>query len=687
MHASLSDPELVDAARAGSSEAFGEVVRRYQNMVCAIAYACLGDPAASEDVGQQTFVNAWRKLPDLRDPNRLKPWLAQMARGHAIDATRARERRTGLAAAAETVAKIQAKTEPSPEELGSAAEERRLLWKALRAIPPMYSEPLVLYYREESSIRAVAESLNLSEAAAKKRVARGRDMLRDRLLRTLEQELQATRPQAGFALAVLGSIAGSSLAASPATASTVAASPSTKGPSPGGRAPWWTLGTITILGGTVGVAAIALVGLLGGASAGDFTSQEGETSTTEPQTELAPAKPGAPAGATHGATRPLTPCEGAGLCVGTGDITVHLIDTETGQPLSNVYVTLSTSTRDESGLQQEGWQAISDDWGQVFIHDATPQVYALAAKCFAPADEFGKATYVGTHTQVDLSSWTVELSAEPAKVKVPFPTGARRENCVIPERIERTLDAPTDVGSPFKRMLLGPDGEPTVEHSDADGDGELSELEWMLYDAEAAYVLETESAKEGGEEHGWIGGRRIESEGAAPFSVSFLESAPTRGPRDAPVTIIEVVAPACAFCARAHVTLEALRQEYGNRLHVKSLLLRLEHFPLESDLAACAARKLGAFFPYIEAQWSRVTATTGDYSREDLARIASETGLERSEFLQWMDSEQCRDEVAAHASELRSKGIAATPTWIINGRIVQGVRPIQHYRDIIDELL
>src|SRR6476660_6936193 len=82
--ASLSDAELVHAARRGDKRAFVEIVARHQAMVCGVALGILGDFAASEDAAQEAFLTAWRKFHDLREPDRLRAWLAQIARNAAL---------------------------------------------------------------------------------------------------------------------------------------------------------------------------------------------------------------------------------------------------------------------------------------------------------------------------------------------------------------------------------------------------------------------------------------------------------------------------------------------------------------------------------------------------------------------------------------------------------------------------
>src|SRR5215510_14986887 len=88
--ASMPDAGLVQAARRGDKRAFVEIVARHQAVVCGIAFGILGDFAASEDAGQEAFLTAWQKLHELREPERLRAWLAQISRNAALGHLRRR---------------------------------------------------------------------------------------------------------------------------------------------------------------------------------------------------------------------------------------------------------------------------------------------------------------------------------------------------------------------------------------------------------------------------------------------------------------------------------------------------------------------------------------------------------------------------------------------------------------------
>lgn len=204
-----SDRDLCFAASQGDQTAFRHIVERHQSMVCAAAYAGLGNLAQSEDVAQETFVIAWRKLTSLREPDQLRAWLCGIARTLAKNAQRRSARRGGEAVALTAIAEPDAPG-LSPLETAIARDEAAMLNRALASVPESSREVLVLFYREEQSVAAVAERLGLSEAAVRQRLSRGRSLLRDEVTAMVEAALVKSRPTSAFTAAVLAAIAVSS---------------------------------------------------------------------------------------------------------------------------------------------------------------------------------------------------------------------------------------------------------------------------------------------------------------------------------------------------------------------------------------------------------------------------------------------------------------------------------------------
>ena len=201
-----NDAELVTACLAGDRDAFGQIVSRYQSLICSLAYSATGSLGASEDLAQETFITAWKHLRHLREQHKLRAWLCGIARNR-INSTLRREGREPVRAA-EPLDDVHesVSTEPLPHDQTISKEEQAILWRSLERIPEIYREPLVLFYREHQSIETVAENLDLSEDAVKQRLSRGRKLLQEQVLAFVEGALERTNPGRAFTLSVLAAL-------------------------------------------------------------------------------------------------------------------------------------------------------------------------------------------------------------------------------------------------------------------------------------------------------------------------------------------------------------------------------------------------------------------------------------------------------------------------------------------------
>lgn len=200
---SRTDADLVAASRSGDRDAFGEVVERYQNLVCSLAYSAFGSVAQSEDVAQDTFVAAWKQLGQLREPTKLRGWLCGIARNRINQSLDRQQREPSHAAEPIETAFAASTDDPWPSDRAITRDEEAMVWRALERIPTAYREPLVLFYREGHSVERVAASLEISEDAAKQRLSRGRKLLQDEVAGFIDGALRHTAPSRAFTANVL----------------------------------------------------------------------------------------------------------------------------------------------------------------------------------------------------------------------------------------------------------------------------------------------------------------------------------------------------------------------------------------------------------------------------------------------------------------------------------------------------
>jgi RNA polymerase sigma factor (sigma-70 family) len=201
-----TDAELVGETLTGNRDAFGQIVSRYQSLICSLAYSATGSLGQSEDLAQETFITAWKRLSHLRERDKLRAWLCGIARNRINNFLRREGREPNHQAEPIDEASESHSPEPLPVEHTISQEEEAILWRSLERIPETYREPLILFYREHQSIEAVAANLELSEDAVKQRLSRGRKLLQEQVLAFVEGALARTNPGKVFTLGVLAAL-------------------------------------------------------------------------------------------------------------------------------------------------------------------------------------------------------------------------------------------------------------------------------------------------------------------------------------------------------------------------------------------------------------------------------------------------------------------------------------------------
>jgi RNA polymerase sigma factor (sigma-70 family) len=221
----ITDTELVGRTLEGDTDAFAQIVSRYQSLICSLTYSATGSLGQSQDLAQETFITAWKHLRLLRERDKLRAWLCGITRGLIGKALRRDGREPVHQAEPLDLLEESADAEPLPSERVISREEEAILWRSLERIPEIYREPLILFYREHQSVETVAIALELTEDAVKQRLSRGRKLLQEEVLLFIEGALKRTSPGKAFTLAVLAALP---VVASSASAVSIGATVATK---------------------------------------------------------------------------------------------------------------------------------------------------------------------------------------------------------------------------------------------------------------------------------------------------------------------------------------------------------------------------------------------------------------------------------------------------------------------------
>jgi RNA polymerase sigma-70 factor (ECF subfamily) len=179
---------LVNAARAGNRDAFGDLVRLNQRVVFRTALAALGAREDAEDAAQEAFIVAWRKLPAFRGDATFRTWLLTIVWRKALDRRRTRRlwwsrtdtRRPGVNTdPLDTVSDGS----PDPERAAVSSDLATRISAEITLLSPKLRDTLVLAASGEHSYGDIAGILGVPLGTVKWRVTEARRILSKRVRR------------------------------------------------------------------------------------------------------------------------------------------------------------------------------------------------------------------------------------------------------------------------------------------------------------------------------------------------------------------------------------------------------------------------------------------------------------------------------------------------------------------------
>jgi len=164
--------------------------------------------------------------------------------------------------------------------------------------------------------------------------------------------------------------------------------------------------------------------------------------------------------------------------------------------------------------------------------------------------------------------------------------------------------------------------------------------------------------------------------------VHVAAEGPARGPKDAPVTIVEFSDFECPYCGAAHDTVEQVMNTYAGkvRLVYRQFPLSIHpHAEKAAEASLCAADQ-GKFWEYHEVLFKNQKKL----DLPDLKAHAGEVGLDTQKFSQCLDSGDKMKAVDADQQAGLAVGVGGTPAFFINGIFLNGAQPIDEFKKVID---
>ena len=195
----LSDNDLVALVRASDDTAFDELVRRHSARVYGLALGMMRNPSDAQDIVQDTFLNAYRKIDSFRGDAAFSSWLYRIAHNACLMKMRSRRRRPEVPLEFQTNdddAPVQRHIEdfsPRLDELYEQKELGAVILRAMESLPESYRSVFVLADLQHMPMKQIAEALDLTVPNVKTRLHRARLKLRAHLADYIAAEPVASR--------------------------------------------------------------------------------------------------------------------------------------------------------------------------------------------------------------------------------------------------------------------------------------------------------------------------------------------------------------------------------------------------------------------------------------------------------------------------------------------------------------
>jgi RNA polymerase sigma-70 factor, ECF subfamily len=201
------DGDLIYRCLNGEPEAFGFLADKYKESVYGLSYAMLLNFDDAEDVTQEVFITAYKKLHSLKKWDSFRLWLYSITRNACKIFIRSKSKRPDKEYLEDKDTEILEK--PSIDAYREDSDWKSLndsLYEALNSLPEMYRQVLSLYYLSEMTSKEISESLVISPMTVLQRLNRARALLRKEMLEMMTETFENHKLAGGFTFRILESI-------------------------------------------------------------------------------------------------------------------------------------------------------------------------------------------------------------------------------------------------------------------------------------------------------------------------------------------------------------------------------------------------------------------------------------------------------------------------------------------------
>lgn len=181
---SLTDEQLVELAVSEDSDAFGEIVKRWERKMFALCYGMLGREDEARDAVQESFISAYRNLRNFRGDAKVSSWLHRIAVNQCLTKKRRTKTRSETYIDDDDGSEdmyFVAPLEKSPSRSIEQNERTRLVRQAVQTLPVDLKEVIIMKEFQEMTFQQMSEVLDLPLSTVKSRLYTALKQLRMKL--------------------------------------------------------------------------------------------------------------------------------------------------------------------------------------------------------------------------------------------------------------------------------------------------------------------------------------------------------------------------------------------------------------------------------------------------------------------------------------------------------------------------
>jgi protein-disulfide isomerase/uncharacterized membrane protein len=172
----------------------------------------------------------------------------------------------------------------------------------------------------------------------------------------------------------------------------------------------------------------------------------------------------------------------------------------------------------------------------------------------------------------------------------------------------------------------------------------------------------------------------------AALKILYRDGLSFEGPADAPVTLIEFADYECPACRQAYAEVKKVLEKYSDKIRFayRQFPLPIHKSAKGAAVAAVCADHQGRLFPYSDLLF---TGADPKLTRDDVVHDAADLRLDLGVFVPCLDATSARESVARDVVDGDALGVTETPTFFVNGMMIDGLPNAEQLGAIIEQEL